>query len=99
MTETLLTCLLDSAVSRSIHGSVVSRLRLTDEVLGPCQGFVTRTTSMIMNLVQSTEGFRNSTFLSRQLVSAELCGRTADELALSLPCLRPLELKLIGILI
>ena len=45
VTEAVLTCLLDSAVSGSIYGSVVSRLPLTDESLGRRQGFVNTTTS------------------------------------------------------
>ena len=48
VTETLLTSLLDSAISCSFRGSMVSRLLLTDEVLSTCQGFLVRTTSMTL---------------------------------------------------
>lgn len=57
VTETLLTSLLNSAISRSIHVSVVSRLLLTDEVLGPCQRFLARTTSVILSSYEVMKGF------------------------------------------
>ena len=108
VTETLLISLLDSAVSRITHGSVVSRLRLTDEGLGPCQRFVARTAPMILSSYEVMKGFvilrSFPTFFSKQLLFVLFCGRAADEPALHISTLfesslRALKLKFLGILI
>ena len=103
VTETLLTSLLDSAISRSIHVSVVSRLLLTDEVLGPCLGFLAMTTSVILSSYEVMKGFVTlRSFLDGCCSWSSVVVRLMSQLyppLWYLTYLRHLELDFLGILI